>query len=337
MGRAKVVLIMAMALLTGCWGDADDRLETGDVDLSITIGRLDRDLFHAPTDGLAAASLKAHATYGEFYRLYIEDILQGAPLGDPRLPMVLNRFVTDPDWSSVQEAIDAELGDMEAERKEFEEVFKRLKVLFPNSLVPRIIAFNSGFNYGIVPTDSVLGIGAEWFIGSDHPVIGHLAPEAFPQYVKDRMVPAMMVPSAVKGWLLVHYLGDVEGADVLTNLVEVGKVMVLLHTLLPDTPPHLLFAFSPQQLAWCEAHEYDVWREVVNGELLFSRKGMDVGRLMNDGPFTNGLPRESPGHIGEWIGYRMVRSYLEANPEMDLVGLFEQNDPRAILKHYKPR
>ncbi len=68
----------------------------------------------------------------------------------------------------------------------------------------------------------------EWFIGPDQPVIGCFAPDAFPQYVKERMRPEMLVPSALKGWLLVHYTHDIRGEDLLTNLVETGKVMVLL-------------------------------------------------------------------------------------------------------------
>jgi outer membrane murein-binding lipoprotein Lpp len=335
MARTKAVLIMGVVLLAGCAGDGPPHVDTRSVALEVRIERLDQDLFHTRPDSMAAASLRAYATYGEFYRTYIEDILQGAPIEDPRLPMVLNRFVLDPDWSSVQEAIDNVLADMVPQQADFEGAFKRLKVLFPDSLTPRIIIFNSGFNYGIVPTDSVLGIGAEWFIGSDHPVVGYLAPEAFPQYVKDRMMPEMLVPSGVKGWLLVHYTRNVDDADVLTNLVEVGKVMALLDAVLPDTEPRYKFAFSKEQLAWCEANEQDIWKSIV--EKLFSKSAADVGRLMNDGPFTNGLPRESPGHIGEWIGYRMVRAYMKANPKVTYQQLFELDDPRAILKHYKPR
>lgn len=301
------------------------------------IGRLDRDMFLSTGDSARAKSLKAYATYGEFYRTYIEDILQGAPLEDPRLAMVLTRFTTDPDWMSVQRAADSVLGDLEPQRKEFEDAFKRLKVLFPDSLTPRIVAFNSGFNYGIFPTDSVLGVGVEWFIGKDHPVIGYLAPESFPQYVKDRMRPEMLVPSAVKGWLLVHYTRDIRAEDLLTNLVETGKVLFLLDALLPATDPVLKFAFSKEQFAWCEAHEYDIWKDLVAKDQLYSKKLEDIGRWMNDGPFTNGLPRESPGHLGEWLGYRMVKAYMEDNPDHSIPQLLALDDPRVILKTYKPR
>ncbi len=335
MAWAKAVLILAVVLMAGCNGDAPPDVDIRSVELDLRIERLDQDLFHTRPDSMAAASLRAYATYGEFYRTYIEDILQGAPLEDPRLPMVLNRFVLDPDWSSVQEAIDSVLTDMAPQQAGFDGAFKRLKVLFPDSLTPRIIVFNSGFNYGIVPTDSVLGIGAEWFIGKDHPVVGYLAPEAFPRYVKDRMTPEMLVPSAVKGWLLVHYTRNVDDSDVLTNLVEVGKVMALLDAVLPDTEQAHKFAFGPEQLAWCEANEQAIWKSIVDD--LFSKSAADVGRLLNDGPFTNGLPRESPGHIGEWIGFRMVRAYMNANPKVSFQQLFAMDDARAILKHYKPR
>jgi hypothetical protein len=58
---------------------------------------------------------------------------------------------------------------------------------------------------------------------------------------------------------------------------------------------------------------------------------------MNDAPFTNGFPRDSPGHVGEWIGYRMVRSYLKDHPDLTLSQLFAIEDPREVLKSYKPR
>jgi hypothetical protein len=333
----KVVLIIGVALFAACGGDDPPETDTRGVQLDLRIARLDQALFHAAPDSMHKVSLRAYAEHGEFYRIYIEEILQGAPLEDPRLPMVLNSFVNDPDWGSVQHAVDSVLGDLEPQRQIFEDAFKRLMVLFPDSLIPRVITFNSGFNYGIFPTDSVLGIGVEWFIGSDHPVIGYLAPEAFPQYVKDRMVPEMLVPSALKGWLLVHYTRDIQGADLLTNLVEVGKVMVLLDALAPELDAHLKFAFSKEQLDWCVANESMVWKEIVSKDMLFSKKSDDIGRLMNDGPFTSGFPRESPGHIGEWVGYRIVKAYMKANPEVGLQQLFVMDDPRAILKHYKPR
>ncbi len=326
-----------IALWTSCTHSGRPTIDAGDEQLHLPIERLDKALFHADTAQFQTVINKAHAGSGSFFRLYVEHILQGPPLEDPGMQRMVRAFVDDPDWRSVQQAADSVLGDLVQEQRAFEQAFARLKVAFPDSITPRLIAFNSGFNYGLFPTDSVLGFGVEWFVGSGHPVVARLAPEAFPQFVKQRMVPAMLVPSAVKGWLLVHYAQPMEGATLLGHLVETGKVMALLDALLPDTEPFLKFAFTPEQLAWCEVNESLIWRELAGRELLFSRKADDIGRIMNDGPFTNGFPRESPGHIGEWVGYRMVSNYLEAHPGTTFPDLFGIRDPNIILKSYRPR
>ncbi len=323
--------------LLACGGRETRTRRAGLTDLHLKVERLDRDLFSAVKDTAGNFSMQLYAEYGPFYQLYVERVLQAAPINDPRLPLALSHFTADPDWSAVQLMADSVLGDMSVQEAGFNEAFGRLKAFFPDSLTPRLVAFNSGFNYGVLPTDSVLGFGVEWFVGKDSPVIKYLSPEVFPQYRKDRMRPEMLVPSAVKGWLQVHYTLDVRGEDVLTNFVVIGKVMALLDALLPETDASLKFAFTPQQLKWCEDSEFNIWKEIVGKELLYSKDPKEVDRFMNDGPFTPGFPRESPGHIGEWIGYRMVTSYLDAHPKTTFAELFAMRDPQAILKAYKPR
>lgn len=333
-GLAALCVLLALA---GCKEDAANGRRQAPVDPGLRIERLDRDLFRAAGQGGGNFSLQLYATYGSFYALYVEQVLQAAAYNDPRLPMALIQFTHDPDWSLVQHMADSMLGDMAEQEAGFNEAFGRLKGFFPDSLVPRIIAYNSGFNYGVLPTDSALGFGVEWFVGKDSPVVQYLSPELFPQYRKDRMRPEMLVPSVVKGWLQVHYTRDVRGEDLLTNLVEMGKVMVLLDALLPGTDASLKFAFTPAQLKWCEDNEFNMWRELVAKELVYSKDPKVTDRLLNDGPFTPGMPRESPGHVGEWIGYRMVESYLRAHPKVTFAQLFAMRDPQVILRTYKPR
>lgn len=333
----SVLGCFVLSLVAAC-GGAEERRDVPDaVDPGIRIERLDQDLFAAVEDTVSNFNLGLYAKYGEFYKLYVERVLQAAPFDDPRLPMALISFTHDPDWSAVQATADSVLGDMAEEEADFNQAFGRLKAAFPDSLVPRIIAFNSGFNYGVLPTDSVLGFGVEWFVAQHSPVIHYLSPDVFPQYRKERMRPELLVPSVVKGWLQVHYTRDVGGEDLLTNLVMIGKVMALLDHLLPATDASLKFAFTPEQLKWCEDHEFNIWREIVAKELLYAKDAKEIDRFMNDGPFTPGFPRESPGHVGEWIGYRMVQSYLKANPAATFAELFALQDPQAILRTYKPR
>lgn len=327
----------AFVLLYGC-GTGDKPVRTvRPLEVDARIARLDQDLFREAGAGDGTFTLKLYAEHGDFFRIYVENILHATAFDDPRLPIVLEQFARDPEWIAVQQRVDSLFGDMTREEAAFGRAFGRLKAFFPDSLVPRLVAYNSGFNYGVFPTDSVLGFGVEWFVGKDSPVVRYLAPEMFPQYRKDRMIPEMLVPSVVKGWLQVHYARDTRGEDLLQNLVEMGKVMALLDAVMPEAAEHLRFAFTPEQMEWCRASEFNIWREIIGKELLYSKDRTTVDRFMDDGPFTSGFPRESPGHIGEWIGYRMVAAYMRAHPEATFADVFAMDDPQAILKTYKPR
>ena len=136
---ACIVLLSFLA----CGGSEGRSNKSEPVDPHIRIERLDQDLFRSVSDTTGNFNLKLYAEYGDFYKLYVEQVLQAAPYNDPRLPMALIRFTHDPDWSAVQRTADSLLGDMAEQEVGFNEAFGRLEAAFPDSLVPRIIAFNS--------------------------------------------------------------------------------------------------------------------------------------------------------------------------------------------------
>jgi hypothetical protein len=60
-------------------------------------------------------------------------------------------------------------------------------------------------------------------------------------------------------------------------------------------------------------------------------------KYVSEGPTTGGFPKESPGNLGQWIGYRIVKSYMEKQPD-NLMALMNENDYKKILHDsgYKP-
>jgi hypothetical protein len=330
-------LPILLSVLLACCNGGGPTVDTRGVDLPVTIDRLDHELFHAPPPAMRAACDAAQLHYGEFFDIYVEEILRLCAADDPKLPRYMNAFVHSEAGQTAQKAIDSVFADLEDERLLFKRALERLHVVFPNSVVPRLVAYNAGFAHRFYATDSVLGFGLEWFIGADHPIVAMLPPESFPQFVRARMEPHALIPTALKGWLLVNHTQPLGGKDLLANLVEAGRVAALLQALLPEVPAHLRLEMTPGQLAWCEANEAMIWKEVLTKEMLFSTRAPDIGRLMNDGPFTNGFPRESPGQLGHWIGLRMVEAYMKANPRATFADLFALEDTRLFLKHYRPR
>jgi uncharacterized protein YjaZ len=74
---------------------------------------------------------------------------------------------------------------------------------------------------------------------------------------------------------------------------------------------------------------------LVENKRLYVTGRMDIKRLIDDGPYTNGFPVESPGRAGVWIGWQIVRKYMDKNPEVSLDKLMQMSDSQKILNDSK--
>jgi hypothetical protein len=157
----------------------------------------------------------------------------------------------------------------------------------------------------------------------------------FPQYKRDKMNPDYLCVNALKGWLMVKHQSQMNGEDMLNQLIYSGKILFVADKLI-DTEAATLLNYSQAQLEWCENHSLDIWTYLLDNDLLFSSDIMQINKMVGDGPFTPGMPPESPGGVGNWLGLQMVSAFMEENDEVTLKQLMEMKNDREILKYYKP-
>jgi hypothetical protein len=72
--------------------------------------------------------------------------------------------------------------------------------------------------------------------------------------------------------------------------------------------------------------------------MLFSVDQNQIMKFLSDGPTTNGFPKESPGAIGQWLGWKIVEAYVKNNPAITPEQLMKEQDYKKILhdSRYKP-
>ena len=97
----------------------------------------------------------------------------------------------------------------------------------------------------------------------------------------------------------------------------------------------LKIGYTALQLDWCEKNEAQMWSQLIEQKMLYSNKRMDIIRYTNDGPTTSGFPLESPGRAGIWIGWQIVREYMDKFPETTLPELMKNSDYQQILNDSK--
>ncbi len=333
---------LCLVLMVGTVACGEDRFEVdvSGIDLSLEVERLDQDLFsigQAPTAAYDSLNRTLKGRYGGFYEIYVADILKEGMPNDPMLPPRLKEFVEDPVMQDIQMAIDERYADFSDKEKALTKAFKHYRYHFPDSLVPRVVTYNSGFNYGIYPTDSLLGIGLEWYLGPGHEVTQRLSPQRFPQYVRADMRSDYLVTDAVKGWLQVKFYDEeLLNGNMLDRMVFYGKILYLTDALFPYTADSTKIKYSSEEIRWCRNNEHKIWRFFVDQELLFTNDAKEIRKMIEAAPFTTGLPRKSPGRIGKWVGWRIVRSYMREYPEKDLRHLLKYKNSKRMLDHYKP-
>jgi len=119
-----------------------------------------------------------------------------------------------------------------------------------------------------------------------------------------------------------------------------GKLHYLKDLLLPETPNYQKIGYTELQEKFCLENELQMWSYLVEEKLLYDNNIKNYQRFIEDAPFTKfylEIDRESPGRVGQWLGWQIVKSYMENN-EVTLDQLLK-TEPTTIFNKskYKPK
>lgn len=326
------ILLMTVMVFTSCDSNPLD-VDVSGVEVDMEVDRMEQDLFSGGKDYMVLNE-ELRKKYGMLYDAFMIDMLGEVPPTNPQAPMALEDFATHPDMQQIYMEIDDEFHDFGVYESEIETSFKYYKYYFPDSLVPDLITFYSNFNANVFPYQDRIGIGLDMYLGADHELVKSLPNDIFPQYLKDKMNAGYMVADVMKAWLMNRFFEELhDGDDFLSSIITLGKIMYLLDAMLPFEEDYVKFGCSEEQMEWCRFHEKNIWKTIVDEQVLYTKDKAVILQYVSEGPFTKGMPHESPGRVGVWLGWQIVRDYVEQN-EVGVLDLLEPIGPKVILKSY---
>jgi gliding motility-associated lipoprotein GldB len=237
---------------------------------------------------------------------------------------------------SLLEEVDATFGDFGPEKQELELFFKHVKYYFPNYTVPTVVTVTSDVDYNnrVILADTLLLIGLDNYLGKDHRFYAGI--QKYIAFGLDKDFMASDVASAFAKKVN-PYPTD---RSFLAQLVYFGKELYLKDRLLPFLDDAKKIGYSEEQLEWVRANEEQIWRYFIERELLYSTDRSLGPRFLDPAPFSKfqlELDNESPGRIGRYIGWQIVRSFMGAN-EVPLQQLMDlQAEELFKRSRYKPK
>ena len=322
-------------LFAGCNNDPLD-VDVSDLDPELEFKRLDQDLFSLNPAAGQTQTETLYNNYGQFLVDYSEGVLRiGHPEKDG-YEYAVAQFITDENMKTLYEDVQNQFADISDIENGLTKAFRYYMYHFPDSTVPTVVFNISALNYAIVATPTTLAIGLDMYLGSDYavyPMVG------LPQYMYKNMKPEQVVPQAMKGWFQSMYETEAQRNSLLDHMVFEGKLLYCLDAVLRNTADSVKIGFSPEAMEWCETYEARVWAHLVDQELLYTTEYMDINKWINQAPFVSGIPKDSPGRLGQWVGWQIVRRYMQNNEGITMLELMQNHNSQDILARskYKPK
>ena len=241
----------------------------------------------------------------------------------------------NPLWRELYTEVQKKYANIEPVKMEFETLFKHIKHYFPESKTPKIITVISEMDYNnkAIYADSLVIISLEMYLGKNHKFY------QFPDYLKQNFEQKQIMPDIVSSFVL-QKIPPFSEKNLLSQMIYYGKQLYLKDMLLPEYNDADKIGYLPSQIAWCKENESYIWRYFIEKEMLYSDDQKLNNRFINPAPFSKfylEIDNESPGRVGSWIGWQIVRSYMENN-EVSVDQLLNTNAKELFEKSkYKPK
>ncbi|CAN5917133.1 gliding motility lipoprotein GldB [soil metagenome] len=319
-----------------------------DVDVSsisvpeVKIMRFDKAFFSLDTTHMGKSLEHLHVEYGDFADGYINNIIcRNAPdsLGcDYAIrDFLFNRAVGMRDvYLECNKLFPDDFSSLE---NELTDAYRHFSFYFPGKKLPRSInATMTGFNYNIFNVQGDYGISLEFYLGKDNPYYDAL-PDLWPNYRRRVSSREYMATNFVKAWLMNEFPYNPPANNLINKMVYEGKLLYLQKALLRNEPDSIITGYPQSKLDWAIENEARMWATMIEQKKVYSDNGEDLNHFTEDGSFTPGLPKDSPGKAGNWIGLRIVESFMAKNPGTTLEQLMNNQDGAALLNRskYKPK
>jgi len=225
------------------------------------------------------------------------------------------------------------------EFKKLKSMMKHFVYYYPNRPKYKAITYISNLDKSnpIIVSDSVetIFIASDMYLGSQH--LAYRSLDAYLAFYRGKQ----FITSEVAENLAVKEAAvNNEDATLLNQMIWWGKIMYAKSAFMPLAGEDVILRYDPQKLAFCHESEMQIWLYFVKNNLIYNTDEKNKRRFIYLAPFSKfymEFDQKTPGMIGQWIGYRIVQSYMENNPEVTLQELLANANHKEIFTNSKYR
>ncbi|GHT17055.1 hypothetical protein FACS189429_0350 [Bacteroidia bacterium] len=302
---------------------------------SFHILRFDSAIICLDTNNMTAGLHNVAAKYAAIYEHYIDNLLEISAQDTSLTAEIMLDLLNDTTYSKINAAVMKTFADVAPIERKMASVYTYFKTYFPEIQLPQIFFFVSGCNRSVIMFPGYIGIGTDWYLGDEfYDFYSKLTYTYLAQNMKPEGIPVDITLNLLKGAFPMQSNQN----RLIDNILYQGKLLYLVSVMLPNEQTENIAGYTAAQLAWCEQYERAMWAAIIEQKHLFSTDYRIIRDYTLDAPFTQPISQESPGRAGNWLGWQIVKSYMENNQNVTLQMLAAENDFGKMLEKskYKP-
>ncbi|RMA57683.1 gliding motility lipoprotein GldB [Ulvibacter antarcticus] len=214
-------------------------------------------------------------------------------------------------------------------------LFQHIKYYFPEFRPPTVVTTTSDVDYQnkVIVADSLMVIALDTYLGSDHKFYGGIK-----KYIAQNMKESQLGPDIASAYAK-QLIARPQKRTLLTQMIFYGKELYLKDLWLPETSDAEKIGYTEEQLKWAQENETYMWRYFVEKEILYSTSATLPGQFIIPAPFSKfylEIDNESPGMVGRFLGWQIVRSYMENTNTSISQLMMKDTDQLFNESKYKP-
>jgi len=338
---AVVCLIL---LMIGCF-NSDTAPDVSHIDIAVEGVNFDDEFLSLePGENLKSSLAVLQGRYPGMTQVYIENVLEMKHPRDTsdRYLSFLDGFVQSESVAGLKHRVDSVHVDRSAYDRQFTQAFRYLKHYFPERNTPTVYYMLSEYSVAaFVFTESAnqdaLGISLDMFMGRDYPYKKMFPTNpSFSAYQTRSFDRAHVVKKGINA-IVDDIVGYPNGSRMLDIMLNNGKKQFILEKLMPSTPDSILWEYTIPQMEWVQSNELNLYSHFTSQEMLYSDDQMTFMKFVSPSPNSPGLPQEAPGRTANYIGYKIIESYMQRSGN-SLEELVQEKNSQEILNtaRYRP-
>ena len=123
-------------------------------------------------------------------------------------------------------------------------------------------------------------------------------------------------------------------------MIYYGKQLYLKDVWIPGSTDYQKIGYSEEEFKWILENETDIWRYFIENEILYSTDQKLLNRFIYPAPFSKfylEIDNESPGSVGKYVGWQIVRSYMKENSTSIQQLMILEGEEIFKKSKYKPK